>query len=81
MENIFLTIEKNLLILYDNNNFGNDIVKDNYENQSYFLQVETIKDKTTTGEYFIDLLTRFYSKIIDYILHVIDSFVQIKSQI
>ena len=81
MENIFLTIEKNLLILYDNNNFGNDIVKDNYENQSYFLQVETIKDKTTIVEYFIDLLTRFYSEIIDYILHVIDSFVQIKYQI
>ena len=32
-----LTIEKKILILYDNNNFGIDIVKDNYENQSYFL--------------------------------------------
>ena len=76
-----LTIEKKLLILYDNNNFGIDIIKDNYENQSYFLQVETIEDNTTTVEDFIDLLTRFYSEIIDYVLHVIDSFVQIKSQI
>ena len=58
-----------------------DIIKDNYENQSYFLQVETIEDNTTTVEDFIDLLTRFYSEIIDYVLHVIDSFVQIKSQI
>ena len=78
MENIFLTIEKNLLILYDNNNFGKDIVKDNYENQSYFLQVESIEDKTTTVEYFIDLLTRFHAEIIDYVLHIIDSFVRIK---
>jgi len=78
---MFLTIEKKLLILYDNNNFGIDIIKDNYENQSYFLQVETIEDNTTTVEDFIDLLTRFYSEIIDYVLHVIDSFVQIKSQI
>ena len=76
MENMFLTIEKKLLILYDNNNFGMDIIKDNYENQSYFLQVETIENKTTTVEYFFDLLTRFYSEIIDYVLHIIDSFVR-----
>ena len=73
---MFLTIEKKLLILYDNNNFGMDIIKDNYENQSYFLQVETIENKTTTVEYFFDLLTRFYSEIIDYVLHIIDSFVR-----
>ena len=56
---MFLSIKKKILILYDNNNFGMDIVKDNYENQSYFLQIETIEDNTTTIEDFIDLLTRF----------------------
>jgi len=43
-----------------------------------FLQVETIEDETTKIEEFIDLLTSFYSEIIDYALHFIHSFVQIK---
>ena len=43
-----------------------------------FLQVETIEDETTKIEEFLDLLTSFYSEIIDYTLHFIHSFVQIK---
>ena len=72
-ENLSLTFEMKLLALYDNNNLETAHVKDNYENQSHFLQGETIEGKKTKVEDFIDLLTSFYSEIIEYALYVLDS--------
>jgi len=72
-ENMFVTFEKKLLALFDNNNFGMSYVKDNHENQSHFFRVESIEDKTIKVENFIDLLTSSYSEIIEYALYALNS--------